>query len=215
MSLQLHFHPLSSFCHKVLIALYENDTQFEPHIVDLGNATARAGFLQLWPIGKFPVLRDLARDRIIPESSIIIEYLAQHYPGKTRFFPADADLCRQMRMRDRFHDLYVSTPMQKMVTDKLRPAGSNDVFGVEQARTQLQTALGLIDQEMASRTWAMGDEFSMADCAAAPGLFYTNMLLPFATSHPHAAAYLQRLMERPSYARVLREAQPYFSLMPK
>jgi glutathione S-transferase len=215
MSLQLYFHPLSSFCHKVLIALYENDTAFEPHIVDLGNPAARAEFLQLWPIGKFPVLRDTDRDYIIPESSIIIEYLAQHYPGTTRLFPADPDLCRQMRMRDRFHDLYVNTPMQKVVTDKLRPAGSNDSFGVEHAKTQLQTALGLIDQEMASRTWAMGDEFSMVDCAAAPGLFYANLLLPFATSHPHAAAYLQRLSERPSYARVLREAQPYFSLMPK
>lgn len=215
MSLKLYFHPLSSFCHKALIALYENDTPFEPHIVDLGNETSRAEFLKIWPIGKFPVLRDQAKDRTIPESSIIIEYLAQHYPGKAQFFPTDAELARQMRMRDRFYDLYVNVPMQKIVTDKLRPAGKNDSFGVEQTKAQLQIALGLIDQEMATRTWAVGDDFSMADCAAAPGLFYANKVMPFGDTHKNAAAYLQRLMARPSYARVLREAQPYFALMPK
>ena len=123
MCLTLYMHPLASFCQKVLIALYENDTPFEPRIVDLADETSRAEFLKLWPIGKIPVLRDEARDRTIPESSIIIEYLAQHYPGKMQLVPADPDLARQTRLRDRFYDLYVQEPMQKIVTDRLRPGG--------------------------------------------------------------------------------------------
>lgn len=126
MSLTLHFHPLSSFCWKVLIALYENDTPFAPHMVDLGNEAERAALLKLWPIGKFPVLHDDAMDRTIPESSIIIEYLDNHYPGRTRFIPADQKLALQTRLRDRFYDLYVHLPMQKIVGDRLRPQGSKD-----------------------------------------------------------------------------------------
>jgi glutathione S-transferase len=120
-----------------------------------------------------------------------------------------------MRLRDRFYDLYVQVPMQKVVTDRLRPAGKNDPFGVEEARALLQTSLGMVNEDMASNRWAMGDAFTMADCAAAPALFYANMVAPFRESHKHAAAYLDRLMERPSYARVLKEAQPYFAMIPK
>src|SRR5437879_7511315 len=130
MSLTLHFHPLASYCWKALIALYENGTPFVPHFVDLGDETERAALLKLWPIGKFPVLRDEARDRMVPESSIIIEYLDQHYPGETRFLPADPDLARQTRMRDRFFDLYLQLPMQKVVGDRLRPPKKRDAFGV-------------------------------------------------------------------------------------
>src|SRR3989304_6790755 len=129
MSLKLYFHPLSSFCQKALVAFYENDTPFEGPIVDLADETQRANFKKIWPIGKFPVLRDEAKDRTIPESSIIIEYLAQHYPGRIKLVPGDADLARQTRMRDRFYDLYVNAPMQKVVTHKLRPAGKNDPHG--------------------------------------------------------------------------------------
>lgn len=214
-SLKLYMHPLASFCQKVLVAFYENDTSFEPHIVDLANETSRADFKKIWPIGKFPVLRDEAKDRTIPESSIIIEYLAQHYPGKTQLVPADADLARETRLRDRFYDLYVDEPMQKVVTDRLRPVGKNDPHGVEQARTLLQTAYDMIDEDMKTKTWAMGDAFSMADCAAAPALFYANLAMPFGDTHKNAAAYLGRLMERPSFARAVREAQPYFALFPK
>jgi glutathione S-transferase len=215
MSLKLYFHPLSSFCQKVLIALYENETPFEPHIVDLGSESAFAEFKKMWPIGKIPVLRDEARDLAIPETSIIIEYLSQHYPGKTKLLSEDADLARQTRLRDRFHDLYVNVPMQKVVTDRLRPEGKNDPYGVEDARSLLKTSLGMIDQEMASRIWAMGDQFTMADCAAAPALFYANIVAPFAKTYWNAAAYLHRLMERPSVARVFKEAEPYFKLFPK
>src|SRR6202166_5144150 len=179
MSLTLHFHPLSSFCWKALIALYENDTSFEPRLVDLGNETERAALLKLWPIGKFPVLRDDATDRTIPESSIIIEYLDNHYPGRTQFIPLDEKQALQTRLRDRFYDLYVHEPMQKIVGDRMRPRGGKDPHGVEEARARLRTCYGLIDQEMARRTWAMGDSFGLADCAAAPALFYANDVLPF------------------------------------
>jgi glutathione S-transferase len=213
MSLKLYFHPLSSFCHKVLIALYETGTPFEPRIVDLFGEAAE--YRKIWPIGKIPVLRDESKDRIIPETSIIIEYLAQHHPGKTQLFPADRDLCRQMRLRDRFYDLYVNVPMQKIVTDRLRPEGKNDLYGVEEARELLKTSLGMIDQDMAGNRWVMGDDFTMADCAAAPALFYADMVAPFRETHKNAAAYLDRLKERPSYARVLKEAEPYFKMVPK
>ena len=215
MSLKLYFHPLSSFCQKALVALYENETPFERHIVDLREETSRVAFLKIWPIGKFPVLRDEARDRLVPESSIIIEYLARHYPGKIPLVPADPDAARQMRLRDRFFDLYVNVPMQKIVADKLRPAEKNDPYGVEQAKALLQTSLGVIDQDMAAKTWAMGDAFSMADCAAAPSLFYANLVMPFADSHKNVAGYLNRLTQRPSFARAIEEARPYFNLIPK
>lgn len=215
MSLKLYFHPLSSFCQKVLVALYENDTPFEPHIVDLADATSSAAFKKIWPIGKFPVLRDTATGRTVPESSIIIEYLAQHHPGRTQLVPADADIARQTRMHDRFYDLCVNAPMQKIVTDKLRPVGKNDPHGVEEARELLKTACDMIEPEMETKTWAMGDAFSMADCAAAPALFYANMVMPFGDTHKNAARYLGRLMERPSFARAVREAKPYLGLFPK
>jgi glutathione S-transferase len=213
MSLTLYFHPLSSFCHKVLIALYETGTPFEPSIVDLmGNA---AEFKKIWPIGKIPVLRDEAKDRTIPETSIIIEYLAQYFPGQTQLFPQDRDLCRQMRLRDRFYDLYLHVPMQKIVVDRLRPAGKNDPYGVEEAREMMRTSLGMIDDDMAKNRWAMGESFTMADCAAAPALFYADMVMPYRETHKNAAAYLDRLKQRPSYARVLKEAEPYFAMIPK
>ncbi|HEY0767271.1 MAG TPA: glutathione S-transferase family protein [Steroidobacteraceae bacterium] len=212
--LRLYYHPLASFCWKALIALYENDTPFEPHIVDLGDEASREDFKRIWPIGRFPVLRDEMRGRTIPESSIIIEYLAQHWPGKTQLVPKEADLARDTRLRDRFYDLYVQEPMQKIVTDRLRPAGSSDPHGVEQAQTLLRTAYAMIERETQSGTWAMGDAFSMADCAAAPALFYANLVIPLGDRCRKAAAYLQRLLQRPSVARVVKEAQPYMASFP-
>jgi glutathione S-transferase len=215
MSLHLYFHPLASFCHKALIALYENDTPFEAVFVDLGKQAERAALLKLWPIGKFPVLRDDARDQTVPESTIIIEYLDRHYPGTTRFIPSDADHAQQTRLRDRFYDLYVHEPMQKIVGDRLRPEGSKDPHGVEEARARLRTSYGMIDSEMATRTWAAGEAFGLADCAAAPALFYANEVMPFGENHRNVAAYFGRLKARPSYARVLREAEPFFAMFPR
>ena len=149
MSLTLYFHPLSSFCQKALVALYENDIPFTPNIVNLFDEASATAFKKIWPIGRFPVLRDEARDRTVPESSIIIEYLAQHYQGTTQLIPADEDAARQMRLRDRFFDLYVNLPLGKVVTDRLRPPGRNDPHGVEEAKALLRTSLGMIEQDMA------------------------------------------------------------------
>src|SRR5882762_1074007 len=182
MSLKLYFHPLSSFCQKVLIALYENDSPFEPHLVDLGKEPSRSDFLKIWPVGKFPVLRDDAKGRTIPESTIIIEYLAQHYPGRTQLIPADPELALLTRALDRFFDLDVHIHMQKIVGDRLRPPGQKDSFGVEQARQKMQTAYGIVEKDMATKTWAAGEAFSLADCSAAPALYYANLVAPFGES---------------------------------
>ena len=214
MSLTLYMHPLSSFCHKVLIALYENSIPFEPHVVDLGDPVARDELRKVWSFAKFPVLRDTARSQTVPESTTIIEYLARHYPGPVKLIPEDAELALQARATDRFYDLHLHAPLQKVVGDMLRPADAHDPVGVEQAREQMRTALRVADQELAGRRWAVGDTFSMADCAAAPPLFFTNIMTPLATGFPHVSAYLERLKARPSYARALSEAQPYLPMFP-
>ena len=161
------------------------------------------------------MLRDESRDWFVPEATIIIEYLAQHYPGKAKLIPGDADLARQVRMRDRFFDLYVHNVMQELMTDRRRPDGEKRPDDVANAKTRLITALDMIEEEMGSKPWAMGDAFTMADCAAAPALFYGHMAMPFDKTHPNVFAYRKRLMDRPSYARALKEAEPYFALLPK
>lgn len=214
MGLKLYFHPFASFCQKVLVAIYENDVPFEPHLVDLGDEASSAAFKAVWPIGRFPVLRDEARDLTLPESSLIIEYLAERFPGPTELVPEDPELALQVRLWDRLFDLYVDVPMQKIVTDRLRPAGERDAFGVDQARALLETAYRVIDAQVAARTWAAGHGFSMADCAAAPALYYANLVLPLGPGHESTAAYLERLMKRPSFARVVEEARPYRANFP-
>jgi glutathione S-transferase len=174
MSLKLYFHPLASFCHKALIALYENGIPFEPIIVDLRDEVSSAAFRAISPMAKMPVLRDDARSRTVAESTIIIEFVDAHYPGPTQFVPTDMDRAWQTRMWDRFYDHYVQEPMQKIVTDRLRPEGKNDAYGVELAKVQLHAAYRVIEQEMQSKVWTMGNDFTLADCAAAPALFYAN-----------------------------------------
>jgi glutathione S-transferase len=214
MTLALYYHPLASFCHKVLIALYENDTPFTPHIVDLADQDSSAGFLRLWPVGKIPVLHDEGRNRIIPETTIIIEYLDRFYRGRHAFFPEDEVQGLDARLWDRFFDLYVQVPMQKIVTNRLRPKGESDPRGVAEAMAALATAYGMVESRMADRRWAAGETFSIADCAAAPALFYAGIVAPFPVAYPHIAAYFERLLERPSFKRVIAEAQPYFELFP-
>jgi glutathione S-transferase len=214
MPLKLYFHPLASFCHKALIAFYENGIAFEPVIVDLLDETSRAAFRAVWPMAKMPVLRDDARDHTVAESTIIIEYLDGFYPGTTRFLPADPDSAWRTRMWDRFYDHYVQEPMQKIVTDRLRPQGKNDPYGVAQAMAELRLAYEVIERKTEAKTWMLGDAFTLADCAAAPALFYANTVVPFGETHRNLTAYLDRLIARPSFARVLEEAQPYFALFP-
>ena len=213
-ALKLYFHPLASFCHKALIALYENGTPFEPIIVDLMDEVSSKAFRGVWPMAKMPVLRDEARGRTVAESTIIVEYLDVYYPGATRFLPEDADLAWQTRMWDRFFDHYVQEPMQKIVTDRLRPEGGNDRHGVERAKLQLPDAYRVLEERLQGRRWAVGDTFTLADCAAAPALFYANTVVPFGKAHRNLGAYLARLMARPSFAQVVEEAEPYFSLFP-
>jgi glutathione S-transferase len=214
-SLTLHYHPLSSFCWKALIGLYENDTPFTPLVVDLGEEASRAAFLSLWPIGKFPVLRDDARDATVPETSVILDYLDAHHPGPVRFTPADPDAAWRTRLWDRFFDLYVMTPMQKIVGDRIRPSDDQrDPFGVEQARGQLANSYGVLEAELAGRTWMSGADFGLADCAALPALYYANKVQPLGQAYPAVSAYLERLTARRSVARVLAEAEPYFHMFP-
>lgn len=215
MSLTFHGHPLSSFCWKVLIALYENARPFEFALVDLGDLEAAARFRKLSPMGMMPVLQDAAADLTICETSIILEYLDQKHPGPVRLLPDDADQAREVRYWDRFYDLYVQGPMQRIVFDRLRPAGKRDAFGVEHALQQLRTAYDVAERTMAGRAWAAGETFSMADCAAAPALYYGEKVLSFTGSHPALAAYSRRLQARPSFARVLKEAEPYAHMFPQ
>ena len=197
-----------------MVALYENDTPFTPVNVNLGDPAERAALLKLWGIGKFPVLRDDARNQVVPESSIIIDYLDRYYPGRTRFTPAEGDATWQARLWDRFYDLHVHQHVQAIVGDRLRPAGSKDPHGVAEAQARLRISYAMIEEEMASKSWAMGDAFGIADCAACPSLFYANKVLPFGDTYRNVAAYFGRLMARPSFARVVAEAKPYFHLFP-
>lgn len=214
MSLTLYLHPLASFCHKVLIALYENEVPFRPQTVDLGDPASASALLARWPVGKIPVLHDAARDRSVPESSVIIEYLQRHYPGPVALLPKHDEARLEARLWDRFFDLHVGVPMQKIVTDRLRPEGGADPIGVAEARRSLDTAYAMLEEQLAGRPWAAGDAFTIADCAAAPSLFFAAITQPFAAGLDHLARYFERLLARPSVQRTLREARPFFPLFP-
>lgn len=214
MSYNLYYHPLSSYCWKALIALYEADVEFEKHFVDLMNPTERAAFLKLNPLGKFPVLGDSALEHPIIESSILIEYLARREPAAARLLPEAPDAALPIRARDRFFDLYVMEPMSRIVGDKLRPEAERDPRGVSEARARLDTAYEILESCLQETGWAVGSDFTLADCAAAPALFYAHKVHPIPGELSRAHAYLARLERRPSFARVLTEAEPYFAMFP-
>lgn len=210
MSLTLYFHPLSSFCHKALIALYELNIEFEKRVIDLGNDADRAELQALWPIGKFPVLRDHARQKVVPESSVIIEYLDRIHPGQAQLIPEDRETALEVRLWDRFFDLHVQVPMQKIVADRMNAANGD----LTRERAALTTAYGMLERQLAARTWVASPAFSMADCAAAPALFYASTLVPFPDDYQHLSAYFDRLVQRTSVKRVIDEARPWFSWYP-
>jgi glutathione S-transferase len=212
MSLTLYYHPLSSFCWKALIALYDADIPFEPKVVDLADPAERAAFQAVWPLAKFPVLRDAARGRTTPESTIIIDYLARYWPAAAGLIPADPDAARQVRLLDRLFDSYIHLPLQQVVAERLRPDGSRDPFGADQARGVIRQGYDLL-APMIAGPWASGEAFTLADCAALPALHYADYALPLA-GWPPLAAYLDRLRARPSVARVLEEAAPFFQYFP-
>ena len=214
MPLTLYLHPLASFCQKVLIAFYENAVVFRGETVDLLDPGSAAPLLAKWPVGKIPVLYDAARERVIPETSIIIEYVQQHYPGPLQLLPAGMDEQIEARLWDRFFDLYIGVPMQRIVTDRLRPEDGKDPLGVADARRTLDSAYAMLDAQVRDKAWAIGGYFTIADCAAAPALLYASIVHPFSREQRHLQAYFERLRDRPSIRRTLQEARPFFSMFP-
>ena len=211
MPLKLYEHPFSSYCQKALIAFYENDVAFDVALLETGSA-ASAALSALWPLNRFPVLTD--GERVIPEATMIIEYLAVHYPGPSSLIPSDSDAAIDVRFMDRFFDNYVSNPVQSIVFNAIRAEGQRDPLGVEQARALLDTSYAWANARMASASWACGAAFSLADCAAAPALLYADWVHPIPRSLANLVAYRTRLLQRPSYARALNEARPYRHLFP-
>jgi len=212
MSLKLYAHPFSSYSQKVLIALYENGTPFEWRQVSPENPEIVAEFAALWPIKRFPLLVD--GTRVVRESTIIIEYLGLNHPGPVPLVPADPRAALEARSMDRFFDNYISTPQQKIVFDAMRPEGTHDSYGVQEAREMLERGYAWLDKVMAEREWAAGDNFSLADCAAAPFLFYADWTHRIDPSFSHVIAYRKRLLARPSFARAVDEARRYRSFFP-
>lgn len=207
--MQLYAHPFSSYCQKALIALYENATPFEYR--NLEDAAANAELASLWPLKRFPVLVD--RGRTILEATTIIEHLQRHHPGPVRLVP-DGDGGVEVRMLDRVFDNYVMTPMQKIVLDPLRPEPARDAHGVAEARALLDRIYAWLDERLAARTWAAGEGFTMADCAAAPALFFADWAHAIPTARANLRAYRARLLARPSVARAVDEARPYRRYFP-
>lgn len=214
MTLKLYFHPLSSFCHKALIALYEHDAPFEPMITDFSDSASRAALEAVWPLAKFPVIRDDARGRTIAESSPVVEYIDTFYRGNAPLLPADPDLACEVRMWDQFCDNYIMVPMQKVTGDAFRPEGGHDLVGVEEARAMLRKTYPILEKQLGARDWLVGDTYTLADVAASPALMYADVVAPITAETPKVSAYLDRLMARPSYARALKEAEPFFHMFP-
>lgn len=212
MALTLWYHPLSSFCWKALIALYEGDIAFTPRQVNLGDPADRARFQAVWPLAKFPVLTDDARGATVPESSIIVEHLARTEGGCAGLIPADPDRAERARLIDRLIDSYVHLPFQGIVSERLRPAEHKDPYGAEQGRGAIRAGYDLL-APMIEGPWALGETFTLADCAALPALHYADYGVSLA-GHPALSAYLARLKARPSIVRVLAEAEPFFQYFP-
>ena len=209
MTLQLFGHPFSSYTWKVLIPLYADGTEFKFRQVP-ENEDNYAELKRIWPSGKFPVL--VGNAQVFPETTCIIEHLHAHHPGPNTWIP-DGELGRRVRFLDRFFDLYVMENTQKIVTDPLRPEASRDTFGVEAARRNLDTAYDWIERQIGDG-WAAGDVFTLADCAAAPSLFYADWAHPIGDNRPNLAAYRARLLAHPQVARVVDEARPYRKYFP-
>ncbi len=208
--LTLYGHPISSFTWKVLMALYENDTPFDFITVD---QNTYVDFIAKWPMDKFPVLIDSDRKSMVTETSVIIEYLDTYYPGATRFLPQDIATALEVRRWDRLFD-HINTTMSKVVVDNIRPDGQRDPFGVEEAKRVVHAAYGVVETQLGDRAFAVGDRFTMADCAAAPALWYATRNVPLDAKYPRIAAYLERLNARPSFARAVKESEPLFHMYP-
>lgn len=211
--LVLHEHPFAAYCWKALIAFYELGLPFERHIVT--DEASRRELAKIWPLAKIPVLVDETAGMVLPESTTIIEHLDRSAPGGPALVPEDPRDALQARLWDRFHDQYIANPMQKIVGDTLRPEGRADPEGVAEARRTLDTAYPVLDAQLAIGAWAAGAAFTMADCAAAPALFYARAVHRWdETNHPNITRYYRDLVRRPSVARVIEEARPFRDLFP-
>jgi glutathione S-transferase len=212
MALTFYGHPFSSYCQKALIALYENATPFTFRLLSAEDPSAFAELTALWPLKRFPVLVD--EGRVLAEATIIIEYLGLHHAGPVRLIPAAPDAALEVRFVDRFFDNYIHNPVQKIVLDALREPEQRDATGVAETRALLEAAYGWLENRIAGHVWMVNDSFSLADCAAAPALFYADWVHPIAVAFPHVRAYRRRLNARPSFARAIEEARPYRPLFP-
>ena len=212
MTLELFAHPFSSYCQKALIAFYENDIPFTFRLLSPDEPVNGERFAALWPIGKFPLLQD--GGHTVVEATSIIEHLHVHHRGPAPLIPDDPALAAQVRMMDRVFDNYVMTPMQKFVLNARRPEADRDPHGVAEAGTVLDTIYPWLDGVLAGRAWAAGEAFSLADCAAAPSLFYADWVREIPAALTHLRAYRARVLAHPSVARAVDEGRPYRSYFP-
>jgi len=212
MKLQLYAHPFSSYCQKVLIALYEYDLPFEWKLLSMDDPATGAEFAALWPIRRMPVLVD--DGETVLESSTIVEHLGRRCTSPASLIPPDPKTALEARTMDRIFDNYVMTPMQKVVADRIRAADVRDPYGVNEAKALLERAYAWLDEKLAGRAWAAGDGFTIADCAGAPSLFYADWVHPIAERYATVRAYRSRVLARPSVARAVDEARPYRKIFP-
>jgi glutathione S-transferase len=212
MTIEFYGHPFSSYCMKALIAFYENDIPFEWRMVSPEHPENGAAWAAKWPMKKFPMIVD--GDTQVMEATSIIEYLAVAHPGPVKLIPADPRTAVEVRMMDRIFDNYVMTPQGKCVFDFIKPPENRDPTGVADAKTMLETIYAWLDQRMAGREWAVGNSFTLADCAAAPSLFYADWTHAIPERFTTLIAYRKRLLARPSFARAVDEARPYRPFFP-
>ncbi len=212
MTLTLHEHPFASYCWKVLIALYERDIPFQPN--EINDEGDRAQLAELWPLASMPVLVDDATGLTLPESTIIVEYL-DRFGDAAPLIPAEAEAALQARLWDRVIDGHVQTPMQKIVGDSLRPAGTGDAYGVDEAKAKLDHVYTVLDDRLQSGSWLAGPDFTLADCAAAPALLYARVVRRWDEQGlAQLTSYFQRLVARPAVARVIDEARYFREFFP-
>jgi glutathione S-transferase len=206
----LHYHPLSTYSQKTLMALYEKGFPFTPQILDITSADAREAYKKVYPLGKIPLLT--GEDQFIPESSIIIEYVDAHHDGKLRLIPADRDQARKARFYDRLMDNYVMEPVLTVFFDGRKPEAEREPKRVEAAKARLDTMYAMFDAHLAKNTWILGEAFTMPDCAAAGALGLAHMVYPY-EKHANLRAYFGRLSERPTFQKVRAEVAPYIAKM--
>jgi len=209
--MKLYYFPLSTYSQKALMAFYEKDVSFSPQLVDLRDETKRKEYRKIYPLGKIPLL---IRDDgwTIPESTIIIEYLEGHFDTGTRLIPRDVDRARQTRFFDRMYDLYLNDPVVTLLFESWKPEANRNSEAIERARFRAGVMYDYMDRHLGNGQWTLGEEFTMADCAAAPALLYAQRVFPF-EERKNIRAYWERLSARPSWKRVLAEAEPYLKAL--